>query len=157
VQDAVEQMRAATNDLRRDDPGAAAANGARAAEQLRKLGERPRGGRSEGDDRDGSGAQVEGVVLGPEDKPMAGAVVAFIPESTRESHYRSATTDHDGTFRVKGVPPGKYKLIAWEDIEPGAYRDPEFVKPLEGQAQALAFEENGQAKVTLKAIPSASR
>lgn len=104
-----------------------------------------------------TGAQVEGLVLGPEDKPMAGAVVAFIPESTRDSHYRSATADHDGTFRVKGVPPGKYKIMAWEDIEPGAYRDPEFVKPFDGQAQTLALEENGRSKVTLKAIPSALR
>jgi hypothetical protein len=103
------------------------------------------------------GAQVDGVVSGPEDKPAAGAVVAFIPESGRESWYRSATADHDGSFRLKGVPPGTYKVLAWEDIEPGAHRDPEFVKPFEAQSQSVTLQENGRTKLNLKAIPAESR
>jgi hypothetical protein len=104
-----------------------------------------------------SGAEVEGVVLGPEEKPAAGVIVALIPASGRESHYRTMPADHDGTFRIKGVAPGIYIVLAWEDIEPGAHRDPEFVKPFEAQAQRLALEENGAAKLKLKAIPFESR
>ena len=45
------------------------------------------------------------------------------------------------------------RILAWEDVEAGAFRDPEFVKPFESAAQAVAVEEGGRAKVTLKAIP----
>src|SRR5690349_21110684 len=34
--------------------------------------------------------------------------------------YRQAAADRFGNFLVKGVPPGEYKLFAWEDAEPGA-------------------------------------
>jgi hypothetical protein len=48
LRSAAEQMRSAAGELRRDDPARAAANGQRAAEQLRRLGERGRGGRAGG-------------------------------------------------------------------------------------------------------------
>jgi protocatechuate 3,4-dioxygenase beta subunit len=101
-----------------------------------------------------AGAQVEGTVAGPDDKPVAGAMVTLIPESKRESHYASATSGPDGTFHLKGIAPGKYRLVAWEDVEPGAWRDPEFVKPFESRAETLALEENGRSKLTIKAISS---
>jgi hypothetical protein len=100
-----------------------------------------------------SGAQVQGTVMGPDDKPMSGATVTLIPESGRESAYRSMSADADGTFAMKALPPGKYKILAWEDVEPGAYQDAEYVKPFEGMSQALMLEEDGKAKVTLKAVP----
>lgn len=43
LRDATEQMRSAASDLRRDDPGGAARNGQRAAEQLRRLERQVRG------------------------------------------------------------------------------------------------------------------
>jgi len=99
-----------------------------------------------------AGAQVEGVALRGDNQPLAGALVALIPDSGRASRYRSTTTDHDGTFTLKGVPPGKYQAIAWEDLEPGAFRDAEFVKAFEGSAERLSLEENGHSKITLKAV-----
>jgi hypothetical protein len=47
LRSAVDQMRAAAGELRRDDPGQAAASGQRAAEQLRRLAEPATGGRGE--------------------------------------------------------------------------------------------------------------
>ncbi|HWQ53056.1 MAG TPA: carboxypeptidase-like regulatory domain-containing protein [Bryobacteraceae bacterium] len=104
-----------------------------------------------------AGAQVDGIVLGADDKPMAGATVVLIPASGRISDYVSATTDYDGTFNAKGAAPGKYQVLAWEEIEPGAFLDPEFVKPFEAGAEGLSLEESGHAKVTLKAIPYSAR
>jgi Carboxypeptidase regulatory-like domain len=100
-----------------------------------------------------SGAQVAGTVMGQDDRPMSGATVTLIPESGRESSYRSMSADADGTFTMKGLPPGKYAILAWEDVEPGAYQDAEYVKPFNGLSQALVLEENAKAKVTLKAVP----
>ncbi len=98
-------------------------------------------------------AELKGVVLGADEKPFAGATVVLIPESGRDSLYRTATSDHDGTFLVKGVAPGRYKALAWEDLEPDAYRDAEVVKPVEDRAARVVLEENGRGEVTLKVIP----
>ena len=98
-----------------------------------------------------TGAQVEGSIMGADDKPVSGATVVLIPESGRESLYRSMTAEADGTFDMKGVAPGKYKVLAWEDLEQGAYLDPDFVKPYEASAQGLIVEENVKVKLTLKA------
>ena len=99
------------------------------------------------------GAQVEGVVSGPDGKPVASATVTFLPDSKRESSYASTRTDQNGTFLEKGLRPGRYKVLAWEDMEAGAFRDPEFVKPFESRATAVALEENGRVKMTLQGIP----
>ncbi len=99
------------------------------------------------------GAVAEGVVLGAGGKPAPGATVALVPDSKRESDYASTTADQDGAFSIKGVRPGRYRVLAWEDLESGAYRDPEFVKPFESRAVAVAVEENGHAKSRVQVIP----
>ncbi len=98
-----------------------------------------------------AGARVEGTVTGPGEKPMAGATVALVPDSGRESRYASTTTDEKGAYTLSGIAPGKYRLLAWEDVEPGAFRDLEFVKRFE--SEALSLEDGGRSKVALKAIP----
>jgi len=99
-----------------------------------------------------TGAQLEGTIVGPDGKPLSGATAVLIPESRRESLYRNATAEADGTFNMKGLAPGKYKLLAWEDLEQGAFLDPDFVKPYERSAQDLVVEENGKVKLTVTAV-----
>ncbi|MCE5306482.1 MAG: carboxypeptidase-like regulatory domain-containing protein [Acidobacteriales bacterium] len=98
-------------------------------------------------------AELKGVVLGADEKPVPGATVVLIPASGRDTLYRTATSDYDGTFLLKSVPAGRYKALAWEDLEPDAYRDAEVVKPVEDRAAQVALEENGRGEVTLKVIP----
>jgi hypothetical protein len=98
------------------------------------------------------GAQVEGVVLGSDGQPLSGAFVALIPDSGRDSRYAGEAAAADGTFHLKGIAPGKYKVLAWEDLEPGAFRDPDFVKPFAERAPSLALEENGHSKLTVKVV-----
>jgi protocatechuate 3,4-dioxygenase beta subunit len=99
------------------------------------------------------GAVIEGTVNAAGGKPLAGAVVTLIPESGRDSRYRSATADDKGSYKISGIAPGKYRLLAWEDLEPGAYRDPAFVKPFEAAAQAVSVQEGGASKIALEAVP----
>lgn len=61
-----------------------------------------------------SGYPVAGRVVGPEDEPVAGALVRLEPatEETRaESFPRSGLTDRDGEFGFPHVPPGSYRLM----------------------------------------------
>ena len=96
-------------------------------------------------------AVVDGVVMDKENKPVAGAVVALIPKDGAPASGRSA--DENGIVSFTGLKPGEYKLIAWEDVEPGAYMDPDFVKPFDSKAKRVKLDPNGHEAVQLKAIP----
>jgi len=55
-------------------------------------------------------AAVEGVVLDPEGRPIAGAAVAVRNETTAYS--RNVTTDTSGRFRASAIPVGDYLVEA---------------------------------------------
>jgi hypothetical protein len=66
-------------------------------------------------------------------------------------------TDQNGRYTLKGIDPGDYKLFAWEDIEPGAWDDPEYLKPFESRGQKVTIPENGRENIALDAIPVKSQ
>ncbi len=41
--------------------------------------------------------------------------------------------------RFDHIRPGVYKLIAWDDTEPGAWDDPDFRKPYESRATEVTI------------------
>ncbi len=104
-----------------------------------------------------AGAQVDGVVQSGESKPASGATVVLVPESRRYSLFREARTGEDGSFSFKGVAPGDYKLLAWEDIETGAYYDPEFLKKYEGKAESLSLKPSDRRTIQVRVIPFEER
>ena len=84
-------------------------------------------------------------------------MVTLVPDPIKEGRsdlYRFVNTDRKGYFAIGNVPPGEYKVFAWEDIEPGAYMDPEFLKPHESDAQKITVQPNGQQQVSLQQIPA---
>jgi hypothetical protein len=106
-----------------------------------------------------NGGQIEGSVQNSKDEPAAGAKVTVIPDAGHRSYsryYKTADTDQSGHFSIKGVAPGEYKIYAWEDIEDGAYQDPDFVKPHESDGQSVSVKERAHENVQLKAIPAES-
>lgn len=104
-----------------------------------------------------NGGQIEGTVQNSSSQPAAGVTVTLIPDASHRSVawlYKSTSTDQNGHFTMKGVRPGDYKLYAWEEIEPGAYQDPEYVKPYESAGEALSVKESAHENVQLKVVPS---
>ncbi|HEU0140054.1 MAG TPA: carboxypeptidase-like regulatory domain-containing protein [Bryobacteraceae bacterium] len=99
-----------------------------------------------------AGAQVEGMVLKAENEPALDATVVLIPASGRSSLYREARTDQKGAFSFKGIAPGEYKALAWEDVETAPYKDPEYLKKVDNSAEALSLKENDHKRVSLKVI-----
>lgn len=98
-------------------------------------------------------AQVNGVIRDRDDNPISGVTVALIPDSRRYLLYQSTQSDQNGAFSFPSVTPGDYKLLAWEQIEPNAFQDPDFLKPFEGRAEALSLKRNDRKSVTARAIP----
>lgn len=86
----------------------------------------------------------------------SGATVTLIPadENRRATNasYKTASTDQNGRFSIKGIRPGEYKIYAWEEIEAGAYQDPEFMKPHESAGKAVSLKEGGHETIQLSAI-----
>jgi len=104
-----------------------------------------------------SGGESEGVVLDDRQRPFSGATVVLVPEPRRRSQlylYKTTTTDQYGRFRLRGIAPGEYKIFAWEDIESGAYQDPEFIRPFESRGQSFSFREYTRQTAQLALIPA---
>jgi len=45
-------------------------------------------------------------------------------------------------------------VFAWEDVETGAYMDPEFMKPVEKLGESVTIRENSKELLKLKLIPA---
>jgi hypothetical protein len=102
--------------------------------------------------------EVEGSVQNAGGDPVARArvnVIAYGDHSNRGDLNRFGFTDDKGEFKIKDVPPGDYKVFAWEDVPVGAPQDPEFRKPFEKQAAAIRMQPNGHEKVQVTAISKA--
>jgi hypothetical protein len=102
--------------------------------------------------------EVEGMVQNANGEPVARArvsVIAYGDHSGRIDFDRSGLTGQKGEFKIADVPPGEYKVFAWEDVPEGAPEDPEFRKPFEKQGVSLKLAPNGHAKVSVTAIAAA--
>ena len=103
-----------------------------------------------------NGGQVEGAVL-KDGKPFSGATVTLVPEEKRRERrelFKTAATDQYGRFTLRGIAPGTYQLFAWEEIEPGAHQDSEFLKPYEKLGHEVTVEEGSRLSAELKLIPA---
>ena len=87
-------------------------------------------------------------------QPVTDAEVVVIPEATRQKRrdlYQQGTTDQHGHFKLPGLNPGEYTVIALEDLEDD-YRDPEFLKSHEGIGQTIHLEEGEHKSISLRLI-----
>ncbi len=101
--------------------------------------------------------QIAGAVRNPKtQQPEPNVTLALVPQEAarRETqiYYRNVSTDAAGNFTLKSLPPGEYRVYAWEDVEDGAWMDPEFMKPLESKGVPVTLKESGNETVQVQAI-----
>jgi hypothetical protein len=80
----------------------------------------------------------------------------LVPESSRRQNlalYFVATSDASGRFVIRGVPPGDYKLFAWESIRPFAYQNAAFLAKHEEQGRIVHIIQGGTVNAELNVIP----
>jgi hypothetical protein len=91
-------------------------------------------------------------------QPAPGATVVLVPQEKerlpQQQYYKTVTTDQNGSYTLKSLTPGEYKAFAWEDLEPGAYMDPDFMKPLESKGEPVTIRESDQKTLSLTMIPA---
>jgi protocatechuate 3,4-dioxygenase beta subunit len=93
------------------------------------------------------GGTLEGRVLDQKRKLVSNAAVVLVPDMARRKRgdlYKSVLSDDMGRFQLRGLPPGTYKLFAWERVEDGAWHDPEFIKLYEDDGTSVRITEDGR-------------
>lgn len=105
------------------------------------------------------GARVQGTATDADGLPLAGVWAVLVPEEAHRGQmqmYKETTTDQYGHFELRGIPPGDYKLFSWEEVENGAWQDPEFLKPFESKGEEIKLQEGDQKSADLTTIKTKS-
>jgi len=101
-----------------------------------------------------NGATIEGTVVDSKGKPAAHVTVLDVPSAehrNRPDLYQRDTTDELGHFSLRGLNPGKYTVLAFEDLEDDV-RQPEFLKTYEGRGEHVQLDEGGRTSIVVKLI-----
>ncbi len=97
---------------------------------------------------------VEGTASA-DGQPAAGGWVSLVPEPYpvgRADLVRVANIGDGGAFRLEGVPPGEYRVFAWEEEARDSFGDPELLKKFEGASVKVSVKENATERVELKLV-----
>lgn len=114
------------------------------------------------------GGTVEGSVVeaavekdvekdGDRVQPVPNATVVIVPEEKFRKfpdRFGIGSTDQHGRFTIRGLAPGSYTLYAWQDLEEGVYRDPDFLKFQEANGTAVRVQEGSHQQIELKVSPT---
>ena len=96
------------------------------------------------------GGQVIGRAVTADPKVVAsGATVALIPDppTGRVQAYQTTQVDEYGNFVLRGVPPGKYVVVAWLDSPPCDVYNPDDLATCQAQGSSLSLDEAEQKSV----------
>jgi hypothetical protein len=99
---------------------------------------------------------VNGSVT-PIDKTTPRLVVVF-PENSakwipRSRHVRRIEAEPDGSFRIRGLPPGEqYLAVATDYLEDGEHLDPEFLTEIRNVAVPFTLDDAEQRTLELKVV-----
>jgi uncharacterized protein (DUF2141 family) len=102
------------------------------------------------------GGRITGAVYDRNDALIPNSEVILVPTSVnrfRFDRYRTAVTGDDGQFSMRGIAPGDYKLFAWENLEPNAHLNVDFMRAYESMGMPVHIEPNGSGAVSLRLIP----
>jgi protocatechuate 3,4-dioxygenase beta subunit len=98
---------------------------------------------------------LSGAVQDAKGQPVTDyVVVAFASDSRKWGTYtrfiQTARPDLSGAFKLTGLPPEDYLVIAVESLEPGEQGDPELLERLRPGANAVTIREAESKTISLK-------
>ncbi len=99
---------------------------------------------------------VSGVILTDDGKPMANCSVTLMSEPYEMGGMSMLTgSDRTGHFTTWPLPPGTYRVYAFEDLDMAQHYDPDFQAQFESRSVKVTVKENSVEQVTLRPIPPA--
>lgn len=98
---------------------------------------------------------LQGRILDEKQQPAAGVTVALVPDPARRKRldlYKDTTTDESGKFEFQGVAEGNFKVYAWEEVEPSAWQNEEFLRSFESRGKAIRMDEASRQEIEVFVI-----
>lgn len=104
--------------------------------------------------KSGAGS-LEGTVQDASGKLLTNAVVALVPVTRRENdaRYYSSRSDSTGSFSIRGIAPGDYKLFSWDVMPPGAHYNAAFLEKYEERGIPMTIAASAKVTSKVTAIP----
>lgn len=102
------------------------------------------------------GGHISGLVTDKDQKAQPGITVVAVPDQPLRwiaAGSNPTSSDQNGRFNLQGLRPGRYRLYAFEEVEAGAYDDPQFMKKYLDFGKAVDVTENSQQSDDLTVIP----
>jgi len=99
--------------------------------------------------------KIEGRILNNRREPASNATIVIVPEPSlrhRMSLFLMPRPDAAGKFTVNAMP-GRYKIFAWEDVEPGAWFDADFMQNNESHGHPISIVDGNTESVEITVIP----
>ena len=100
--------------------------------------------------------QIEGRVVDGAQKPLSALRVVLVPDKEQRNRldlYRNVLSDTEGRFRFQGLPPGDYKLFAWEFADKDFWLDADFLRLYEDKGTSVHIKEGSKEVLEVRAIP----
>jgi hypothetical protein len=92
------------------------------------------------------GVTVQGKVQVSSDHPApVEAATVLLIDDVQKRVLQFTVTAPDGTYSLTRIPPGKYRLLAIEDIETDSWQNPEVLRTFEGKGTVVEFRAGEQA------------
>jgi len=97
---------------------------------------------------------ITGLVQNGRGEPATSVQVTAVPTSgsLRRDMNKLVTTDANGNFTLHGLPPGDYKIFAWEEVETNAWMDRDYRQPFENLSASAKVDQSTTPSVTLRLI-----
>jgi protocatechuate 3,4-dioxygenase beta subunit len=98
---------------------------------------------------------LAGIARDESGAPMSNVTVALLPDEYHRNRidlYQNAISDAAGVYRFDRVPPGAYRLFAWEDVEKDAWRNPAFMRLYENRGKGINVGEGISGNADLDVI-----
>lgn len=100
---------------------------------------------------------VNGRVLNSRGEPVSAATVVLVPEGERRVFRadlnRVTASNETGQFVFESLPPGEYRMFAWENVADRAWQDPSVLKAYQEMSKVVRVSENARQTVEIGSIP----
>jgi hypothetical protein len=103
---------------------------------------------------------LAGRVLDDHSDPAVNVKVVLVPDTPlrrRWDLYKSTATDSSGSFTMKTIAPGDYKVFAWEEADDNIWTTADFLRVDEGRGKAIHIGSSASEKVDVSVIPAKRR
>ncbi len=98
---------------------------------------------------------IGGQVVDEKGTPITdGTIIVFATDSEKWSEdsrfVRSVRPDQQGSYQIRGLPPGEYFAVAIDYVEEGMWNDPEYLDAIRRYGQKVSLGDADAQTVTLK-------